>query len=251
LEATYLSNKYTILLSWKSFNFKLKLYPEMTATFHQNYYNISISDFNIGEVSENTWGVAQKQQRAHEDRYQVKQIGPYRYFAVFDGHGGSNKMDYNHVGDYTVNNLHLLIADRLQTTNLDDINEVSSALTQLFVDFDNEMHYRRKLFGTTCTILLIDDIRGYIYQINLGDSRSIIFDVNGIISATDDHQPYVSKEEERITTAGGFVAGNRIMGYLMVSRSFGDFDLKQNNNIEYDPIDGMVSAVPDIKIISF
>jgi len=38
----------------------------------------------IGEIPKEKWGVAQQQQRASEDRYQVKQIGPFRYFAVFD-----------------------------------------------------------------------------------------------------------------------------------------------------------------------
>ena len=208
------------------------------------------------EVDNKTWGVAQQQQRAWEDRYQVKKIGPFRYYAVFDGHGGANKMGPNHVGDYAVNHLHVRIADKLINTenggghivNLADVNTVSSLLSQVFVDFDIEMHSKGLKYGTTCTAVMIDDVRGVIYQINLGDSRSIIFNDNGIISSTEDHSPDAPGEYSRIIAAGGIVTGGRVLGQLMLSRAFGDFDLKRYWT-NYEPIHGMVSAVPDIKII--
>lgn len=212
---------------------------------------MATNKLDIGEVLGETWGIAQQQQRAGEDRYQVKRIGSFRYFAVFDGHGGANQMGPNHVSDYAVNNLHLRIGEGFATIDLDNSNEVSSMISQVFINFDNEMYNKGKQFGSTCTVILIDDVRDRIYQINLGDSRSIIFDDNAIISATDDHEPLIPDEEARIKAAGGFVSGGRVNAQLMVSRAFGDFHLKRNNNINYDPVDGMVSAVPDIKIISF
>lgn len=209
------------------------------------------NNLSIGEVSSSTWGVSQQQQRAGEDRYQAKLIGPFRYFAVFDGHGGARQMGENHVGDYAVNNLHVRISNKLGSIDLDDIKGVSNVISQVFVDFDDEMYNKEKDFGSTCTVILIDDDRNRIYQINLGDSRSIIFNDNGIISVTDDHEPEIPNEEQRIKAAGGFVTGGRVNGQLMVSRAFGDFHLKRNKNVDYDPINGMVSAVPDIKIIPF
>ena len=207
------------------------------------------------EVDNTTWGIAQQQQRAWEDRYQVKKIGPFRYYAVFDGHGGANKMAPDHVGDYAVNNLHVRIADKLinrgkaPLVNLADVNTVSSLIWQVFVDFDREMYNKGLKYGTTCTAILIDDVRNVIYQINLGDSRSIIFNENGIISSTDDHDPEAPDEYSRIIAAGGNVTGGRVLGQLMLSRAFGDFDLKRYNWVDYDPIHGMVSAFPDIKVL--
>ena len=62
--------------------------------------------------------VAQKQQRAHEDRYQVKAIGPFRYFAIFDGHAGSHLMNSEHVADVCVNQLHNMLAVNSLTIDL-------------------------------------------------------------------------------------------------------------------------------------
>ena len=48
-----------------------------------------IEQYEICDIKEG-WGIGQVQQRGYEDRYQVKQFGPFRYFAVFDGHAEGN-----------------------------------------------------------------------------------------------------------------------------------------------------------------
>ena len=202
---------------------------------------------NINEVN-GVWGVAQRQQRAGEDRYQAKQIGPYRYFAVFDGHGGTRKMGRYHVADYAVEHLHEKIAEYLGNIDLNNQREVISEISRAIVDLDDEMYNNNLLYGSTCTLVLIDDERNIIYQVNVGDSKSIIFN-QGIISATVNHDPDDPEEETRIEAANGYVYGGRVMGILAVSRAFGDFDLKGKQDDNYHPIDGMVSALPDIKVI--
>jgi len=159
-------------------------------------------------------------------------------------------MGPDHIADYCVNNLHNRIAEKLEDIELENINEVSIVLSKVLIDFDIEMYENKKQYGATCTIILIDDIRNCIYQINIGDSRSIIFNEKGIISATDNHEPSIIDEQNRITAAGGFVFAGRVNGQLMLSRAFGDFDLKRNKDKIYDPMNGMVSAIPDIKIFS-
>ena len=231
--------------------------PDVPTYPFPTYINRTRNMLEIGEMDDDKWGVFQKQQRANEDRYQAKKIGPYRYYAIFDGHGGAQQMGYNHVGEYSVNNLHIRIAEKLIDVDLTNTIEVSEAIKQVFIDFDTEMYNLKMQYGTTCTILLIDDKNGYIYQINLGDSRSIIFrmeypiNMSTIISSTNDHEPELIEENRRITNAGGWVINNRVLGQLMVSRSFGDFHLKRNKSIVYDPINGMVSSIPDIKILAF
>jgi protein phosphatase 2C family protein 2/3 len=126
---------------------------------------------------------------------------------------------------------------------------VCKAITQAFMDLDIEMYSQNLPFGTTCTCLLIDYERNKIYQANLGDSRSILFCGNDIVSVTSDHDPMNELEKSRILKAGGTVLFGRVNGELMLSRAFGDFDLKSNNDNDYDPINGMISAIPDINVI--
>src|SRR3972149_149767 len=204
---------------------------------------------SFAEVARDTYGVAQKQQRASEDRYQVKQIGPFRYFVVFDGHGGPHRMDSRHVGDYCVEHLHEDLFRALENVDLACEMVVISSLVQTFVQFDIKLEALGLKFGSTCTMILIDDIREKIYQVNLGDSRSIIFNENTIVSATVDHEPNSKVEKDRIYAAGGVVINNRITGMIAVSRSFGDFDAKITKVSTYDPINGMMSAIPDVIII--
>jgi serine/threonine protein phosphatase PrpC len=201
------------------------------------------------DINSCIWGAQQQQQRSDEDRYQAKRIGPYRYFAVFDGHAGTKKMDHNHTADYCVEHLHKRLASSLGRIDLNNTARVSETIIQVFIAFDREMYDGKKLYGCTCSAVLIDDERGLIYHINLGDSRSILFNDSEIIFATDDHKPENYTEKTRIYEAGGFIWEGRVNGMLMLSRAFGNFGygLKLNRE-QYDPINGRISAVPDINI---
>lgn len=193
--------------------------------------------------------MGQKQQRASEDRYQAKQIGPFRYFAIFDGHGGSHEMGPQHVGQYCVEHLHEFLADKLGQIDLNNETEVMFTISQTFVDFDAEMYSKGLKFGTTCIVILIDDVRNKIYQVNLGDSRSILFTGTKIVSVTVDHEPDDPNEKKRIDAAKGFVQAGRVVGSLAISRAFGDYIYKRNGTTVYDPVNGMVIAVPAITVI--
>jgi len=220
-------------------------YSKFNFQKHINMFEKSI-DINFL----NFWGVGQKQQRASEDRYQVKNIGKFHYFAIFDGHSGPNKMGPDHVADFCVQYLHEKLSEAFTQINLNDDNIICETIKRVFLEFDSILK-KDKLYGTTCTMILIDEKKEKIYQINLGDSRSIIFKGKNIISATVDHKPRNSIEEIRIRNAGNYIQNGRIDGSLMVSRGFGDFRYKKNinKNIEYDPINGPVSVIPEIKVI--
>lgn len=190
------------------------------------------------------WHVSQKQQRSGEDRYQAKIIGKYYYFAIFDGHGGSNDMNEHHVADYCVKNLHTRLHMNLMKSKYSSISDI---IINTFLSFDAEMYERKLKYGTTCTIVLIDTENDLVYQINLGDSRSIIFTNNRIVSATTDHEPNNDNEKARINAAGGFVLQNRVCGLLAVSRAFGDYEFKSHSR-QYDPERAMVCAIPEITV---
>ncbi len=222
-------------------------FPQITPIISTNYMR-SLPITNMDGL----WGVSQQQKRSFEDRYQAMKIGPLRYYAIFDGHAGSYKMGPDHVADYAVENLHKRLASNLAGINLNDEALVKEIITNTFINFDREMYNLGKLYGTTCTVILIDELRNKIYQINLGDSKSIILGVNGIISATKNHEPNDLMEWDRIEKASGFVENNRVMGSLAISRAFGDFIYKIDNDImnpHYDDINGMVISVPDVTVI--
>lgn len=53
-----------------------------------------------------------------------------------------------------------------------------------------------------------------------------------------------AEETKRIVAAGGFVDFGRVNGNLALSRAFGDFDFKKNNNLP--PELQVVTAHPDV-----
>lgn len=61
-----------------------------------------------------------------------------------------------------------------------------------------------------------------------------------------DHKPTNQGETSRIVAAGGFVEFGRVNGNLALSRALGDFDFKQNSNL--DPEQQIVTADPDITV---
>ena len=236
----------------------------------QDYYGLTLSmdielctlltnKYTLLDIDNETYGVDQKQQRSNEDRYRIERIGPFRYFAVFDGHGGAGLYRIKVIAavDYCVQNLHIRIAKGLDGVDLSNSNEVISNLKTIIVNFDTEMYNNNIEGGTTIGIVLIDDCHDLIYQINVGDTRSIIFNDNRVISVTKDHKPHYKSECDRIKKADGIVQKwNTIYrlttpllgGGIAISRALGDFEFKFNKDILYDPINGALSAVPDIKV---
>ncbi|XP_016358789.1 protein phosphatase 1L-like [Sinocyclocheilus anshuiensis] len=91
--------------------------------------------------------------------------------------------------------------------------------------------------GTTCLIALLSDRE--LTVANVGDSRGVLCDKDGnAVALSHDHKPYQLKERKRIKRAGGFISFNgswRVQGILAMSRSLGDYPLKNLNVVIPDP----------------
>ncbi|XP_061638952.1 protein phosphatase, Mg2+/Mn2+ dependent, 1Lb isoform X4 [Phyllopteryx taeniolatus] len=91
--------------------------------------------------------------------------------------------------------------------------------------------------GTTCLVALLSDKE--LTVANVGDSRGVLCDKDGnAIPLSHDHKPYQLKERKRIKKAGGFISFNgswRVQGILAMSRSLGDYTLKNLNVVIPDP----------------
>jgi serine/threonine protein phosphatase PrpC len=100
--------------------------------------------------------------------------------------------------------------------------------------------------GCTACVSVINNKEKKIYFANAGDSRAVICK-NGVgYQMSHDHKPDWAKEKNRIYKSGGWVSEGRIKGNLNLSRSLGDFEYKQDKNL--DPKDQMITAYPEINI---
>ncbi|MED6253739.1 Protein phosphatase 1L, partial [Ataeniobius toweri] len=90
---------------------------------------------------------------------------------------------------------------------------------------------------TTCLMALLSDRE--LTVANVGDSRGVLCDKDGnAVALSHDHKPYQLKERKRIKRAGGFISFNgswRVQGILAMSRSLGDYPLKNLNVVIPDP----------------
>jgi serine/threonine protein phosphatase PrpC len=103
--------------------------------------------------------------------------------------------------------------------------------------------------GTTAVCALVT--HSHYFIINLGDSRAILSKSKSVAQdmfVTEDHKPYLPKERERITAAGGSVMIQRVNGSLAVSRALGDYEYKSVHNLPATA--QLVSPEPDVYVLS-
>lgn len=176
-----------------------------------------------------------------EDDYILYSNGGISLYGVFDGHGGS------YISKRLRNSITNILVPRLKVSG-----DLQKIITDTFVDIDKEYYnqWRRNLFGTDgSTASIVIQKQNILYFVNLGDSRTVLYDSNGgVFYSTTDHKPAHSTERERITSTRYDVITTdvpRIGGLLAVSRSFGDFIYKIDERDVYNP-QYAVSTVPDI-----
>lgn len=151
------------------------------------------------------------------------------YFAVFDGHAGSQ------ASKWCGSHLHTVVEQKLLEDETRDVREV---LNESFVSVDRQIN--TKLSGNSgCTAAvcilrweLPDDVDNQtsdfsqhtrkLYTANVGDSRIVLFRNGKSIRLTYDHKASDLLEMQRVENAGGLIMKSRVNGMLAVTRSFGD-----------------------------
>ena len=170
--------------------------------------------------------------RPSEDRSFIQDVsGEFLIAGVFDGHSGSFTVDF------TIKQLPNKLVNLVKTVGNNE-NALRSGLQQIFIEHDKllakqgALYYRNS--GSTATVAIITETHCYIAFI--GDSPALIFDpdTGSVISAIGKHVPTRSDERARVIKNGGFITEDeddapRVDGALMVSRAFGDFSLKFEN----------------------
>jgi len=162
------------------------------------------------------------------------QDGRWGFFAVYDGHGGRQAVDY------CEERLHEVVLAELQSLGQQEDRDVNSALRGAFEKVDSELAMLGAWrTGCTATVALVHRTAttSTLYVANVGDSRAVLYGSVGVRRISNDHRASDPAEAARIAEEGGMVRHGRVGGQLIVSRSLGDHHLKGCG----------VSCVPEVK----
>lgn len=159
----------------------------------------------------------------------------FAFYCVLDGHGGSQVAKF--VKDNFVKTLQAKLAMYKDGQKINLV--IESAIDA--IEAQLKMIGGRDCGSTFCG-LLVDKVVSKIYYINIGDSQSLAIRFDSKDNLHADFKCPVHKvanpdEEARVKNGGGSIINGRLAGNLMITRSLGDFDLR-----EY----GLIS-VPDIR----
>ena len=145
----------------------------------------------------------------------------YYLFTWFDGHGGDFVSIYlqNYFDKYLKKNLTKFTEE-----------EIKNSITKTFLEIDNAIKEKSLHVGSTGTIVLIIEEKNniLIYGGNVGDSRCTLFNEKNFERLSFDHRVEDKKEKEKIINSGGMIEEGRVNGQLMLTRVFGDFDMKKS-----------------------
>lgn len=159
------------------------------------------------------------------------------FFAVYDGHGGSN------VARFAGQNVHKRLITEEEYKN----GDFGIALKKAFLGTDEDLlanpAQSRDPSGCTAVAALITH-DNKIYVANAGDSRSVIGIKGEVKPLSFDHKPTSDTERARISGAGGYIEFGRVNGNLALSRALGDFEFKKNYSLS--PEAQIITANPDI-----
>ncbi|BAP70978.1 protein phosphatase 2C homolog 1 [Kluyveromyces marxianus] len=154
------------------------------------------------------------------------------YFAIFDGHAGSQ------ASKWCGANLHRYLEQKILE---DETRDLRDALNASFVHADNEIN--NSLEGNSgCTAAVcvlrweipettvpsedetmnLQQHKRMLYTANVGDTRIVLFRNGNSIRLTYDHKASDILELQRVEKAGGLIMKSRVNGMLAVTRSLGD-----------------------------
>lgn len=163
---------------------------------------------------------------------------PVSYYAVFDGHGGSE------CSSFLKDNLHKYLQKHYKNGFSDE--GIASAFEECDQDFYKTEPEKARNAGSVAIVVIID--REMLICANVGDSRVLVSQGGNGVQLTKDHKPSVAEEAQRIQANGGLIIMGRLMGQLAVSRAFGDFEFKDLNlDNMYEEVKGpLLTCEPEI-----
>lgn len=161
------------------------------------------------------------------------------YFAIYDGHGGRQCVDY------ITQTLHEVLLRELQEAALTN-TAVPDAIVRAYSTVDANM-YNSGITSSGCTscscLVHEDNGKRVLYTAHVGDARAVICRRGQAVrlTAQSDHKATDPDETDRVRKAGGQIINERVNGMLAIARALGDHQLKM-------PVmqQNIVSNFPDI-----
>ena len=148
-------------------------------------------------------------------------------FEIFDGHGGDEMSTYLQANLAKIYKQNLLL----------NKGNIILSLKNAFHDADDEMRGQLNMEGLGSTGTLVHIVRRLgpvleVYSANVGDSRVSLISPEHIIRLSYDHRTTDEKEKKRILESGMEIIDDRICGTLMLTRIFGNYEYKEENENE-------------------
>lgn len=156
------------------------------------------------------------------------------YFSIFDGHSGKE------VALYLKNNFYKVLLKELKLITFANDYKLNNekvilAIKNSFEVIDKNIINNKKLkddIGSTGTVIIIyldpyDNSKRMMVCANVGDSKGFLVTNENINQITKDHKCDDASEVERIKNCGGMVFQGRVFGSLIITRSFGDKEMKK------------------------
>ncbi|KAG2260916.1 hypothetical protein Bca52824_080210 [Brassica carinata] len=152
---------------------------------------------------------------------------PSAFYAVFDGHGGSEAATY-----VKQNAIRLLFEDDNfpQTSEVNSVyvEEVKSSLRNAFLQADLALAEDCSISSSSGTTALAALISGRLLMVaNAGDCRAVLCRKGKAIEMSHDHRPINLPERRRVEASGGVIEDGYLNGELSVTRALGDWDMKR------------------------
>ena len=139
-------------------------------------------------------------------------------FCLYDGHGGDK------IAKFLQNNFQLRMKKMLPFIDYEN------DFLELFKQLDEEIKSLKiPNSGSTASIAYIENNYGKrnLHCASIGDSRIILVKKNKVIRLSYDDRVDDPNEHNRIISQGGVIKDGRVNGALMLSRCFGDWDIKK------------------------
>eukprot|EP00040_Diaphanoeca_grandis_P027241 m.154588 g.154588 ORF g.154588 m.154588 type:complete len:483 (+) comp30896_c0_seq2:450-1898(+) len=208
------------------------------------------------------WGCSTMQgwRDSMEDCHTIKSIPRlpnHSWFAVYDGHGGSDCATAAAADDGVLLHFFRESAKCRDGAGTLTALEISDCLYHSLTQFDamRAAEYEETVnsnnghvaisSGSTAVVLVVTETHCIVT--NVGDSRLVLSRGDGCPPfATEDHKPTTPRERARIMAAGGRVLLRRVNGVLAVSRVLGDFEMKNPSKSQANQV---VTACGDVTIL--
>ena len=174
----------------------------------------------------------QGKRESNEDQHSTilnkdnKEMNNINFLGVYDGHGGKL------VSKYLKENLPIYFVKKFKKNIYLKQNRFSKHVVDVYNLIQNDLknnHPRAVNYcGSTCCITIQCLEEGFLWIINVGDSRAVLSNENGIaIPLSKDHKPNSPEERVRIENLGGKIIFDGVdwrIKNLSLSRAFGDIE---------------------------